>query len=346
MVAIARFGPLRHLRAEPNQHVIHYRRGRAVRQGRGLAFWFNALSAAVAQLPGEDCETTFLLNERSVDLQEVTVQVTLRYRIANAERAAERFNFAVSLRTGVWLERPLETLANFWSRRSQDPARSYLAGVALTEAIQSGAVPIRGAIETAIRDDEEIAAMGLELVDARVVRVAPTAELERALQTPTREALQQKADEAIFRRRAEAVEKERSIKENELATEIELERRQEELIARQGSNRLLEVRHEAEAARTRTEAEIERTNLTAEAEARQARVRADGEATATRMIDEAKAHGEKMRVDVWKKASGRVLLGLALQDFARKIEQIQHLNLSPSLFGQAFEQLLLGEAAK
>ena len=50
----------------------------------------------------------------------------------------------------------------------------------------------------------------------RVAAVAPTSEMEKALQQPTREAIQQDADEATFRRRALAVEKERAIAENEL----------------------------------------------------------------------------------------------------------------------------------
>ena len=63
MASFGRFLFWRHLRAGPNQHVLHYRRGRLVRSGAGLAYWFNPLSAAVAQVPVEDCETTFLLRE-------------------------------------------------------------------------------------------------------------------------------------------------------------------------------------------------------------------------------------------------------------------------------------------
>ena len=343
MVTIGGIGPFKHFRAEPNEHVIYYRDGELFRQGRGLAFWFNPFATSLSQLPGEDCETTFLLTERSRDLQEVTVQVTLRYRIADPARAAERFNFAVSLEDGTWQERPLETLSSLWSEHCQEPARRYLAGVSLTEAIQAGAVHLRSAIEEALLGDAPLTAMGLELVDVRVIRVAPNAEMEKALQTPTREALRQKADEAIFRRRADAVEKERSIKENELATEIELERRHEKLIARRGENRLLEVRHEAETERTRIEAEIGRRDLEAEAEARKAKLGAETEANGIRLVDGARAESERLRVELWRDAPARVVLGLALQEFARKIEHIQHLNLSPGLFGQAFEQFLLKE---
>lgn len=58
--------------------------------------------------------------------------------------------------------------------------------------------------------------MGLEIVPIRVAALAPNPELSRALQAPTFESLQQKADEATFSRRALAVDAERAIAENEL----------------------------------------------------------------------------------------------------------------------------------
>ena len=344
MAHIRRFGPVGHLRAEPNQHVLHYRKGRLVRQGAGLAYWFNPLTVAVAQVPVEDIETTFLLKERTRDLQEVSVQVALTYRVAGPTAAAARVNFSVALTTGAWVEQPLERLAGFWGQRAQDPARRYLAAVSLEEAVQSGAERIRLAIEAALKEAPEIRAMGLELVGVQVIRVVASAEMEKALATPTREGLQQKADQAVFERRALAVEKERAIKENELATQIELARRQEGLIAQQGANLLQEARSKAEAERERVIAESETQRIAAEAAAHVAEVKAGGDAKALLLLADARAEGERRRVEVWKDATGRVLLGLALQEFAGKVESIGHLNITPNLFGDAFQQLLTEHA--
>ena len=70
----------------------------------------------------------------------------------------------MALETGAWVEKPLERLAGLWSQRAQQPARSYLAAVPLTEAVQGGAERIRSAIEQAVKADPEIATMGLALV--------------------------------------------------------------------------------------------------------------------------------------------------------------------------------------
>ena len=176
--------------------------------------------------------------------------------------------------------------------------------------------------------------------------MAPAAELEKALQTPTREAIQQKADEASFQRRAMAVEKERAIKENELATEIELARRQEDLIRQQGANRLQAIRQDAEAEKAKVEAEAERKVLTAEAGAQETRIGAEAKAAARRLLGEAEADAEARRAAAWQDSPARVIFGLALSGLAGKIEKIQHLNITPDLLGQALERLVEESAGK
>ena len=53
--------------------------------------------------------------------------------------------------------------------------------------------------------------------------------MARALETETRERLQQEADQAIYERRNFAVEQERKIKESELNTEIAVEEKQKQI---------------------------------------------------------------------------------------------------------------------
>ncbi|MCA8946876.1 MAG: SPFH domain-containing protein, partial [Planctomycetes bacterium] len=329
MAAITKLGLLRHLRAEPNQHILHYRAGKLARQGAGLAYWFMPMSASIALLPVEDAEATTLLHERTSDMQGVNAQLTVRYRVAKPELAARRVNFAISTETGGWTEKPLEKLAEFFNQRVQGPARAALAAMVLADAIKTGAEVVQRAVRASLHDDPELHDMGLAVVDVHVIHVSPSAEMEKALQTPARESLQQKADEAIFRRRADAVEKERAIKENELSTEIELERRNEELIQRRGANKLREVGQDAEAEKLAAEAGIERSNLQADATARQIRQRAEADADARRAIGEAEAAAEAARAEAWKDLPSKVLLGLAAIEFAKKVDHINHLNLSP-----------------
>lgn len=306
MANISRFGWFRRLRAEPNQYILVFRGGKLKRKGPGLAFWFESLNTTIAQIPVEDIETTVTFRERSSDFQEVTAQVAVTYRVADPVLAAGRINFTISIESGVWMEQPLDRMTSIWLQRAQRPVRSYLNATPIIEGVQTGAEIIAESIERSLREDSSVAAMGLELVSVQVVRVAPSAELEKAFQTPTREAVQQRADEAVFQRRAIAVEKERAIKENELSTEVELARRQEELIRRQTANRLLETEQEA----------------------------------ASRLkLAEADAEGEARRVAVWEKVPSRVLLGLAAMELAGKLDSIQHVNVTPDLLSMVMQRL-------
>ncbi len=179
-----------------------------------------------------------------------------------------------------------------------------------------------------------------------MIQVSPSAEMEKALQTPARESLQQKADEAIFRRRADAVEKERAIKENELATEIELERRQSELIERRGANRLAEATRAAESEMLIATAAIERANLQNEASSAQVVVRAQADAEAKRMLGQAEAANEAARAAAWRDLPTQTLVGLAAIEFARKIDKIDHLNLSPHLLSDLLTEFLANKVQK
>jgi regulator of protease activity HflC (stomatin/prohibitin superfamily) len=343
MAQITGLGVFRHLRAEPNQFILHYGGGKLVRKGAGLAYWFLPLSASVAQLPVEDIETTFVLTERSADYQEITVQVTLSFRFADPERAAKRINMTISSRTGVWVEQPLERLASMWSHWGQHAVRASLTTMPVMEAVTVGPERIRQSLEETLRGNPEIEAMGLSLVAIQVDQVAPTSEVEKALQTPTRESIQQKADEATFQRRALAVEKERAIKENELATEIELARRQGDLIRQQGANQLLDVRQQAEVQKMSVAAEAERREITAESTAKEARIRGEADADARQRLLTVENDSEARHVGMWKEVSPPVIFGLAMQQLAGKLETIHNLNITPDLLGGALQELLTGK---
>ncbi len=140
-----------HLRAEPNQFVLHFQNGRVTRAGAGLAYWFMPLSAALAEVPVEDIATTFVLNGRSRDFQALRVRCTVFYRVADPAIAVLRVNFSIGADTGTWVQGPLDALATLWSQRALPPTRSYLAAATLEEALNRGSDAIREALMKAFR---------------------------------------------------------------------------------------------------------------------------------------------------------------------------------------------------
>jgi regulator of protease activity HflC (stomatin/prohibitin superfamily) len=329
MAEIQRYPIVRHLRAEPSFHILRFRRGKLVASGRGLAFWFRPLNTSVAEIPMDDRELPFLFHGRAKDFQDTTVQGVVTFRVVDAERAAARVDFALDLGTGATLKQPLEKLAGLLTELAQQFALGYLAQTDLRHALAEGVAEIRERIWQGLREDAALEAMGLEVVAVRVGAVKPVAEVEKALQIPVREAIQQEADQATFRRRAEAVEQERAVQENELQSRIELTRREAHLIDQHGENEKKRVTDEAEAARIAAEAEAERTGIGARAQA-----------GSIEAVEQAKVKAEQDRMEIYRDFPTERLLGLAAQRLAGKLQKIEHLNLTPDLMGGLLTNLV------
>lgn len=342
MADISHYPFFAHLRAEPNQYILHFSAGKLAREGQGAAYWFRPLSAAVAQVPVDDCSATFLLAERSADFQEVSVQCTVVYRFNDPRLAAGRINFSLSLATGKWAEDPLDRAATLWNQRARPAVRAYLATVPVAEAIRTGPATLGLALGQSLSEDAELTAMGLRLVSVQVDQVIATPEVRKALETPTREAIQQKADEAVFERRAMAVEKELAIKQNELSTEIELARRQDDLIRQQGTNRLREVENSTAAERATLEAELTRNSLATENQGHQLKLKTEADAQAQKTMTESNAHNQRTLGEAQAHLAKLTVESEALS--RRTIGEADATALKGMAEAQAMHKRLVGEA--
>ncbi len=205
---------LKHLRSESNMHIRRFRSGRLVKSGKGLAFWFMPMGSSIAELPTDDRELQFFFQGRSRDFQEVTIQGEIIYRVSEPDCLADRIDFSIDLETGAHRNQPLEQLASLFTNTAQKHATRYIASKDIRQLITDGPEDIQIAIEQGFAAEDVFEEMGLGVVSLGIKEIRPVAELEKAMQTPTRKSIQQNADEATFQRRALAVEKERAIAEN------------------------------------------------------------------------------------------------------------------------------------
>lgn len=331
MADIARYPLFRHLRGSGTTHVEQIRNGKTIRAGVGASFWFRPLSAVLNEVPVDDRELPLMFHARTSDFQDVTVQATITYRVTNPSTAAGRIDFSLDPDTGLWRSTPLDQVAGLLTESAQQYAIDLLATVDLTTAMAGGVGPVRSVIADGLAGDARLAETGIAVVGVRVVAVRPEPEVEKALRTPTREQVQQDADKATFERRAVAVERERAIGENELQTQIELARREEQLVAQRGANARREAEENAAAGAVANEAEARRTVTLAEA-------RAEG----TRLAGAAQGDAEAARVAAYRDVSESVLLALAVKDLAANLPKIETLVLSPDLVSKALAQLGTG----
>lgn len=328
MAVITRYPLLRHLRVEPTAHIRTLRRGKVVRDGRGLAFWFIPLTAVMSEVPLDDRDLPLLFHARTADFQDVAVQATVTYRIVDPALAAQRIDFSIDTDTGVWRSTPLEQVAGMLTESAQQHGLDLLGRTTLEAALVDGISTVRDRMATGLADDTRLTDTGIAAIGVRVVAIRPEPEVERALQTPAREQVQQEADRATFERRALAVERERAIGENELQTKIDLARREEELVAQDGANQRLKTQEIWAADAIATEARARRDVQLAEAKAQ-----------ATRLVGDAKAAAEAARLAAYRDLSEATLLGLAVKELAANLPKIEHLVLTPDLLAPVLARL-------
>ena len=80
-----------------------------------------------------------------------------------------------------------------------------------------------------LQNSPAVQMLGVEVLGLSILSIKPTPEMAKALQAEAREELLRQADEAIYARRNAAVEMERTIKENELKTEIAVEEKKRQV---------------------------------------------------------------------------------------------------------------------
>jgi hypothetical protein len=191
---------------------------------------------------------------------------------------------------------------------------------------------VREQIQRGLTADPRLAETGIAVIGVRVVAIRPEPELEKALRTPARELVQQEADRATYERRALAVERERAIAENEMQNQIELARREEQLVAQRGANTRRQAEDAAAASQIETEAQAQR-------ELRLAQAGAEG----TRALGAAEAEVEAAKLAPYAGLPQSTLLALAARDLAGQLPQIGSLVLTPDLLAPVLAGLTRGQ---
>jgi len=335
MADIKRYPLVRHFRGTPTGHVVHLSGGEVRHDGAGLSFWFRPLSAVLSEVPIDDRELPLLFHARTQDFQDVTVQATVTYRFTDPGLVSQRLDFGVDPDTGRWRGTPLDQVAHLLTELAASHAIDLLAGMGLAEALVGGISLVRESMSTGLAGDTRLASTGITVLAARVAAIRPEADMERALQTPTREQVQADADKATYARRAIAVERERAIAENELASKIELATREANLVTQEGNNQRRRAEEDAAAAAIAAKAAAERTTVMANASAEE-----------TRTLGAAQAEAETSKLAAYAGVDQAVLTYLAMRELAGQLPNINSLTITPDLLTGALSGLMAGRDAE
>ena len=225
---------VRFMKASPTTYVLHFRSGRIVREGAGLAFFYWEPAATLVTVPLASADTPFAFQEATADFQAVAIQGQLTYRVIDPKRLAALLDLSVRP-DGRYRTDDYQKLPERLVHATQTLVRGETQRMTLREALTSSAALAATVLER-LRASDLVAELGVEILGLSILAIRPTPESAKALEAEAREELQRRSDEAIYARRNAAVEQERRIKESELRTEIALERERSALMDERVTN--------------------------------------------------------------------------------------------------------------
>ncbi|QES90699.1 SPFH domain-containing protein [Rhizosphaericola mali] len=323
----------KHIQFDAMSYVLHYKNGVIAKEGRGLSFFYFAPSSSIVAIPLGSNDLPFIFHENTADYQSVTIQGQVSYKITEPKALANSLDFTVTA-NGLYKKNETEKLNQRIINLAQTSTSAFIHQLNLKDAIRS-AKQIEKNIEEGLRNSETIKLMGIEILGVSIMAVQATPEMARALETETRERLQQQADEAVYERRNFAVEQERKIKESELNTEIAVEEKQKQIAEKKMETEV----QQAENSKTLREMKIT-ADIAIETQRQQLiEQKTDNdrkEADTQSYVLEASLKPYK-QMD-WKilsalnsKQDARGNIALAFRELAENAQKIGNLNISPNL---------------
>lgn len=283
-----------YFKAQPTEFVRKVVGGRVVREGEALSFYYIKRRTSIVVVPVSSADAGFVFNEQTGNYQAVTIQGQLTYRIVEPRRTMEMLNYVVDPKRRIHVSEDPERLKQRIVVAVQMETRRQVEGKTL-EAVLGDAAGISAEVQEEVRARDLLAPLGVELLGLHFTSVSPKPEVGKALEAEYRETLLRRADEAIYARRAAAVEEEGKIKANELEGEISLARERERLIDLEAANE-----------RKKSQAWGERRELEAGFEARAA----------------------EMELDPYRDLEPQKVLALAMRDIGNNAGKVGNLNIT------------------
>ena len=307
---------LNFMKVPPTTYVLQFKRGKVKREGVGLSFIYSVPTSTIVAIPVASADVPFVFQEATADFQSVTIQGQLTYRVADPKRLAMLLDFSVDKRRAYCSDDPRK-LPERLVHTMQTLTRAVTQRMVLRDVLVSSDAVVEEVLAK-LKASESVTTLGIEILGLSLLGIKATPETARALEADAREALQQRADEAIYARRNAAVEQERLIKESELNTEIAVETKKRQIRETQMAAEIAVEQQRAQLIDRRVENE---------------RKDADSHAyTLTETLKPLRDLDWKTLMMLSGKGSDpKAMIALAFQEMAGNAQKIGELNISPDL---------------
>ena len=307
---------LNFMKVPPTTYVLQFKRGKVKREGIGLSFIYSVPTSTIVAIPVASADVPFVFQEATADFQSVTIQGQLTYRVADPKRLATLLDYSVDKRRVYCSDDPRK-LPERLVHTMQTLTRAVTQRMVLREVLVSSDA-IVDEVLAKLKTSESVTTLGVEILGLSLLGIQATPETARALEADAREALQQRADEAIYARRNAAVEQERLIKETELNTEIAVETKKRQIRETQMAAEIAVEQQRAQLIDRRVENE-----------------RKDADSRSYTLTETLKPlrdlDWKTLMMLSGKGADPKAMIALAFQEMAGNAQKIGELNVSPDL---------------
>jgi len=329
------------MKADPNQFVIHYSKGKKKKVGTGICFWYFTPTSTIVKVPINSIDEPFIFEEVTADFQEVTVQGHLTYKISDPARAAEVLDFSLNAR-GFYKSKDPEKP----SKRLLNSVKVYLQEELQTKSLKDvlkGTERLTEIVRDRLKKNSTAENLGLEVLDFNILALKANPETMRALEATIREEILKKADEARYDRRNASVEQERAIKENEFNTEIAVEKKQQEVQETKlaAKRKLQSQNFVVQQEKVAAEIDLEEKNKElVTLQVLNDKEKADSQAYSLNAMLKAyeKIDPKKIQALAMMKMDSHQLIANAFNELAENAGKIGELNISPELLNQLMKK--------
>ena len=221
----------KYVKFEPTEYVMAVKKGKVVKQGLGLTFFYNTMTTSMMVMPATAFDASFAFNDiMTSDFQSVNVQGDISYAVVDYEKASRMVDFSYKSNRKEYLM-TLNEAKQKMAKRILNLAKVYITKFISTKQVRTAIISedeLAEALRTGMKNDETINGFGLELISISILGISAQADTRKALEAATREEILKQQDDAIYKRRNAAIEQERIVKENELNTEIKIAEKEKE----------------------------------------------------------------------------------------------------------------------
>jgi regulator of protease activity HflC (stomatin/prohibitin superfamily) len=201
---------LRYFKGGPSEYIIEHVRGRVIREGKGLGFFYMPTTASIVSIPLSSLDTEFVFDEATSDFQTVTIAGQASYRVAEPAKLAAALDFTIDPASGKYRTEDPAKLASRIGHVIQEALHIEVQRLPLESVLRRRAQLAKSALARA-RQNQDPGSLGIEVQNVFLTGISPAPEVAKALEADRKEIIMAKADRATFQRKMVAVEHQRKM---------------------------------------------------------------------------------------------------------------------------------------